>query len=322
MSVIRVRASARLHLGFLDLSGSLNRRFGSIGLAIDAFATVVEIRPAPTFVARGHENQRAKKIALRFAEALNLDLAAELTVSQAIPAHAGLGSGTQLTIAVASALRLLAGLRLDASGDARLLERGARSGVGAALFERGGLVVDAGRGPDTDMPPVISHLPFPADWRILLVLDPRVEGAHGEPERQAFAALPAFPESSASEVCRRLVMQILPGVAERDLAAFGEGVAKVQELLGDYFAPAQGGGRFASAAVGRVAYRLQQHGARGVGQSSWGPTGFAFAADPDEAEFLARRGRECEDAVEIRIAGGLAHGAEISETEGPTPLSR
>ena len=44
-----------------------------------------------------------------------------------------------------------------------------------------------------------------------------------------------------------------------------------------------------SVPVGRVAARLKALGARGIGQSSWGPTGFAFASDPDHAQFLARR---------------------------------
>ena len=122
------------------------------------------------------------------------------------------------------------------------------------------------------------------------------------------------PPSAAGEICRRALMQILPGAAERDLEAFGEGVARVQEIVGDHFAPAQGGGRFTSAAVGRTAARLKAMGAGGVGQSSWGPTGFAFASDPEHAEFLVRRaGREPE--VEIRICKGRDRGAEIREDE-------
>ena len=309
-----VTAPARLHLGFLDLNGGLNRRFGSIGLAIDAFATRVELRSATALVTRGHERERARRLAFRFAESLGLDPAGELTVAEAIPAHAGLGSGTQLAIAIAAAFRRRAGLPPDPPGDARLLDRGARSGVGAALFEQGGLVVDAGRGPDTDMPPVISRLPFPEDWRILLLLDRRIEGAHGEGERRAFAALPLFPDWAAAEICRRLVMQILPGVAERDLGLFGDGVTRIQELLGDHFAQAQGGGRFTSGAVGLAAARLRAKGAQGVGQSSWGPTGFAFAADPDQADYLARQGRECDETIEIRIATAVRRGARICDT--------
>ena len=117
-----------------------------------------------------------------------------------------------------------------------------------------------------------------------------MEGAHGEAERRAFAGLPHFPAEWAGEICRRTLMQILPGAAEGDFRAFSNGVSRVQEILGDYFACAQGGGRFSSAAVSRVAGRLASHGASGIGQSSWGPTGFAFAPDPDTAEFLASPG--------------------------------
>ena len=316
MKVVRVTTAARLHLGLLDLNGDLGRRFGSIGLAVDAFKTCVELRQGSSFRALGQEKERGARLALRFAESLGLDTTRTLTVGSAIPAHAGLGSGTQLALAIASAFRRFAGLPLDALGDARLLDRGARSGAGAALFERGGLVVDAGGGPNTEIPPVVARLAFPPEWRILLIVDPRLQGAHGEEERRAFAALPPFSADLAGEICRRTLMQILPGVAERDLEGFGDGVARVQEIVGDHFARAQGGGRFLSSAVGRVAERLKAHGARGIGQSSWGPTGFAFAPDPDQAEFFARRARaESEAGIEIRVCKSPDHGADIREDD-------
>jgi beta-ribofuranosylaminobenzene 5'-phosphate synthase len=313
---VQVTAAARLHLGFLDLTGDLGRRFGSIGLAVDAFETRVELREASRFETVGEDRERAADLALRVAAGLGLDARIRLVVSDAIPAHAGFGSGTQLALAIASAFRRFAGLPIDVRADARLLDRGVRSGVGAALFERGGLAVDAGRGPNTDIPPVVARVNFPGDWRILLILDPRMEGSHGEAERRAFARLPPLPAEASNEICRRTLMQILPGAAERDLAAFGDGVTRVQEIVGDHFAPAQGGGRFASVAVGWAAARLKALGARGIGQSSWGPTGFAFASDPDEAEYLARRVKaECEPRVEIRICNAQERGAEISLEE-------
>ena len=316
MKGVQVTTSARLHLGFLDLAGDLGRRFGSIGLAIDGFETRLELREALSFEVLGEERERAAQIARRIAETLGLDTRKKLIISNAIPAHAGLGSGTQLALAIAAAFRRLAGLPLDARNDARLLDRGARSGVGVALFERGGLAVDAGRGPNTEVPPAVAWMNLPRDWRILLILDPRVEGAHDEEERQAFAGLPRFSADAASEICRCTLMQVLPGAAETDLEAFGDGVARIQEILGDHFAPVQGGGRFGSAPVGRVAARLKALGARGIGQSSWGPSGFAFASDPDHAQFLAQRaGAEVELGVEIRIYSARDHGAEIREDE-------
>jgi beta-ribofuranosylaminobenzene 5'-phosphate synthase len=313
---VQVTTAARLHLGFLDLAGDLGRRFGSIGLAIDTFETRVELCEAPSFEVLGEERDRGAHIARRVADSLGLDTGKKLIISNAIPAHAGLGSGTQLALAIATAFRRLAGLPLDGRGDARLLERGARSGVGVALFERGGLAVDAGRGPNTECPPVVAWVSFPRDWRVLLILDPRVEGTHGEEERQAFAGLPRFPADAASEICRCTLMQILPGAVEADIEAFGDGVARIQEILGDHFAPVQGGARFISVPVSRVAARLKALGAHGIGQSSWGPTGFAFASDPDHAQFLAQRACvDREPGVEIRICSARDHGAEIREDE-------
>jgi beta-ribofuranosylaminobenzene 5'-phosphate synthase len=313
---VQVTTTARLHLGFLDLAENLGRRFGSIGLAIDAFETSVELREAPTLEVSGEERERGALIAHRIAAGLRLDTRKKLTISNAIPGHAGLGSGTQLALAIATAFRRLAGLPLDPREDARLLDRGARSGVGVALFERGGLAVDAGRGPNTEIPPVVAWMNLPSDWRVLLLLDPHVEGAHGEEERRAFAGLPRFSAEAASEICRRTLMQILPGVAEVDMEAFGNGVARIQEILGDHFAPAQGGGRFISARVGRIAARLKSLGAHGIGQSSWGPTGFAFASDPDHAQFLAQRAcADREHGVEIRICSARDRGAEIREED-------
>jgi beta-RFAP synthase len=318
---VRVITSARLHLGFLDLNGDLGRRFGSIGLSIDAFETSIEVRQSSKFEVFGFERERSERLGIRIAESLGLDAASAVTVLSAIPAHAGLGSGTQLALAIASAFRRFCGLAPDPAGDARLLGRGARSGVGAALFERGGFVVDAGRGPNTDFPPIVSRLAFPPDWRILLIMDPSVEGAHSEGERLAFAGLPRLSAESASEICRRTLMQILPGTAERDLTAFGDGVGAIQAILGDHFSPVQGGGRFTSQAVGRVAERLGAWGARGVGQSSWGPTGFAFAPDPEQAEYFARRARaDGVGGVAIKVCGARDRGAEIvEEGESPNP---
>ena len=316
MKGVQVTTAARLHLGFLDLAGDLGREFGSIGLAIDAFETRVQLREAPRFEVLGEERERGARLGGRIAESLGLDTGKKLIISNAIPAHAGLGSGTQLALAIAAAFRRFAGLPLNSREDARLLDRGARSGVGVALFDRGGLAVDAGRGADTEVPPVVAWVNFPQDWRVLLMLDPRVEGAHGEAEMRAFGQLPHFTADAASEICRRTLMQILPGAAEKDLTTFGDGVTRVQKILGDYFAPAQGGGRFTSVAVGRVAELLKALGAHGIGQSSWGPTGFAFASDPDHAEFIARRVRtESKLGVEIRVCGARDHGAEIYEEE-------
>lgn len=65
-----------------------------------------------------------------------------------------------------------------------MLSRGARSGLGAGLFEQGGFVVDGGRGPSTLTPPVISRTSFPQEWRVILVHDPAAVGLHDAEEKR------------------------------------------------------------------------------------------------------------------------------------------
>ena len=310
---VTVTAAARLHLGFLDLNGGLGRRFGSLGLAIDRPATRLTLRRASGFSAEGSEAERAGYYLVLLSRAFNLTAAYGLTVHEAIPAHAGLGSGTQLALAVATALRRLEGLPPDHASDALLLRRGARSGIGLGLFEQGGFIVDGGHGARTATPPVIARMDFPPQWRVIIVLDPRTEGVHGGEEQAAFARLADFEAGLAGEICRLVLIKALPALAEQDIGAFGDAIARLQEIAGNYFAPAQGGAPYTSAAVGRVMDELRKHGARGIGQSSWGPTGFAFAADLKEARRLCNLVAETAAAsgLGLAICKGVNHGVLV-----------
>lgn len=312
--VVRVLAPARLHLGFLDMNGSLGRTFGGIGLGIAEPRTCLTLCHAEgkTHHITGMEGRRAA----RYLEAISRQLALpgpfSLHVSQAIPSHAGLGSGTQLALSVAAAVRHLQKLPLDPEGDAARLGRGLRSGLGAGLFRRGGLMVDGGKGNLDAPPPIVSCLPFPSDWRVLLVMDSKDEGIHGTAEVEAFRRLPPFPEADAARICRLTLMQMLPCVAERDIDGFGAAVHEIQRMVGAHFAPAQGG-VFTSPRVGAAMAALDAMGAHGTGQSSWGPTGFAFADSEDTAQNLRRGlvGKGLADGLDIRVVAARGGGAVV-----------
>jgi len=102
-------------------------------------------------------------------------------------------------------------------------------------------------------------------------------------------------------------------LAEADIASFGEAIARIQEIAGDYFAPAQGGAPYASTAVAHLMEELRHHGAQGAGQSSWGPTGFAFAASAMEAQRLydLTRREAARLGLDMLICKGMNHGALI-----------
>ena len=127
------------------------------------------------------------------------------------------------------------------------------------------------------------------------------------------AALPAMCAANAARLCRLVLMQALPALAEHDLANFGAAIKELQIGLGDYFAPAQGGSRFMSPAVAAVLDTLDGAGAFGIGQSSWGPTGFAFAASDTAAERMLQM-RDADprfQGLDIHICRGLNRGAQI-----------
>ncbi len=283
--VVNIKTTARLHMGFLDMHGGLGRRFGSIGLSLAQPESEIEVRPAATFEASGPGADRALACAHHFATAAGLTGGAHFSLQSIIPQHAGLGSGTQMALAVGVALSRLHELPLSLAEIAALTERGARSGIGIGAFAQGGLLVDGGRGSENRVPPVIARLDFPQAWRVLLIFDAAAGGVHGGQEVEAFRTLPEFPSAIAAELCRRVLMQALPAVIEQNLPAFGEAIDEIQCQVGDYFAAAQGGGRYASVTVGEVLGWLQSTGVKCVGQSSWGPTGFAVL-EGDEAQHV------------------------------------
>lgn len=312
---VTVMAPARLHMGFMDLNGGLGRSFGSLGLTISALATVVEAEAATTMSVDGPETERVLKIAQHLADLHQRPVGARITVKQAIPAHVGLGSGTQLAMAVGTALAQVNGWQLTPRTIAEVSSRGARSGIGIGAFEVGGFLVDGGKAPGDTLPPqIIAHAAFPETWRVMLIFDQRRAGIHGSQEASAFRALPPFPADAAAHLCRLVMMQLLPALAEEDFARFGDAVGTLQRVVGDHFAPAQGG-RFTSPAVTEVLAWLESEGIAGVGQSSWGPTGFAILACEQQAQALLSRARaRWGDVAELSfmLCEGRNSGARIS----------
>ena len=322
-AAVGVRAAGRLHLGFLDPSGTLGRRFGSIGLVIDGFQTEVVIQSAardewhadtPAALA---QLERAMACVQRLRQQCGRHAPLALRLRSALPAHAGLGSGTQLALAVGRAFARWQDLEVPTPTLAAWLGRGQRSGIGIAGFDLGGLLVDGGPGHGSAPAPLLSRIELPAAWRIIVVLDERVQGLSGAHEAKAIVALPAFRLAQASELCHQVLMRVLPGAASDEFESFAAGINRVQELLGAHFAPAQGGSAWTSASVGRLLQWMRGRAGHSaaVGQSSWGPTGFAIVPSAAAAHRLLDDAREAgmiDAALALRIVAARNRGASVT----------
>ena len=162
---------------------------------------------------------------------------------------------------------------------------------------------------------MLSRIALPDDWRILVVQDSREQGLAGIDEQGAMAGLGAMPAARAAEICHEVLMHVLPGAAGAEFGSFAVGVSRVQKLLGDHFAPMQGGRAYTSAAVGRLMDWIgaSAHSAA-IGQSSWGPTGFAIVESQARAEALEHAVRAAaliEPGLVLRTVAPRNRGAEV-----------
>jgi len=287
MTTVRVEAPARLHMGMLDASGEGARRFGGLGVAVTRPAAIVEASPSDELSAEGPDAERARAVAERCRALLGAAGGARLRVLEAIPPHAGLGSGTKLALAVTAALAALDGQSPDPAAMAHMAGRGARSAVGLWTFALGGLVVEGGRRRGVDGPaPLLTRHAMPDEWRCVLAVPAAEAGLSGGAEEAAFADLRPDPARSA-EIAHIVLTALLPALVERDLAEFGAALTRLQRLVGDAFAPVQGGTFHPRAAP--LVEALLRLGAAGAGQSSWGPAVYGIVGSEQEGAELARR---------------------------------
>jgi beta-RFAP synthase len=309
--MIEVRSCARLHLGLLDTNGEYGRLYGSIGLAVSRPELVLRAEPSEDLVVEGLERARVTAYAQQFIRRYRIPTGARLNLASGIPAHVGLGSGTQIALAVGTALARLAALRLNAEEIGLAAGRGARSGIGIATFQHGGFILDgghrtyvpAGSFPESQagqpepvrVPPILFRQSVPKDWYFVIAIPGTGEGISGERENRAFSHLPDASPALAGKISRLLLMRLMPALVEKDIVGFGQALTEIQQLVGDCFAAVQGG-RFSNPLSEKLVKFLLANGAAGAGQSSWGPAVYGLVPGRMAARQLTKK-------VQFSLAG-------------------
>ncbi|HVR73293.1 MAG TPA: beta-ribofuranosylaminobenzene 5'-phosphate synthase family protein [Planctomycetota bacterium] len=313
----RVETGSRLHFGLLAPRGASPRHFGGAGVMVNRPAIRLRAERSDAFEAAGPHAERALDAARRAARERSPPC--RILVEEAPPGHRGLGTGTQIALAAAAASTALGGERISAASLAAVVGRGGRSGIGVHGFERGGFILDGGKGPGADaaVAPLLSRLEVPADWRFVLACPAGASGISGKAEDDAFRTLDRAPDSTIEVLCRLLILGLAPALAEGDLAAFGESLHEYGRRAGELFKSAQGGAFAGPEAAGLVRF-FRSEGVRGTGQSSWGPTVYAVVEDEGRAGQLAaliaeRFGGERIEAV---IAAPRNRGAAVETFRG------
>jgi beta-RFAP synthase len=255
----------------------------------------LEARPSEKLVVLGEKKDLVEPLAKRFLQHFQIESGARIHVKETIPEHVGLGSMTQLSLAVTSALAKIFGLDVSIRELARIMGRGKFSGVGTAAFERGGFIVEGGHklGGDEpsgtpEIPPVIVRLSFPENWLFVVTVPSAKRGLDEKAEKLAFERLQRAPPERADRICRLVLMKMLPSLVETDFTNFGRTLSEVQQLVGNCFKTIQGA-TFSSPVARECVKFMLRNGAAGVGQSSWGPAIYGLVEGENEAELLKKK---------------------------------
>jgi len=287
---IRVRAPSRIHLGLIDLYGGLGRVDGGIGITLEAPDTVIEAERNPVCRVDGGDEAQAARVRQAVeavASRFGITGSAAFTIIRTPRQHAGLGTGTSLSLAAGTAMCQLYGITVPVEELSRVVGRGGTSGIGTAAFGSGGLIVDGGHsygesGEKTDFrpssaspgippPPVIARHPFPEDWQVILVIPILGPGVSGTREQDVFREACPVPRKEVQEICHEIVMRLLPGIVRHDLGMFGAAVSAIQRTGFKKVEIARQVPVVRSLITG-----LREAGAACTGMSSFGPAVFAI----------------------------------------------
>ncbi|WP_456482194.1 beta-ribofuranosylaminobenzene 5'-phosphate synthase [Methanopyrus sp.] len=296
-----MRSVSRIHVTLIDLHGGLGRVDGSVGVTLEGPRIELEVEPTEggvEVVGEGEIAEKAKRAARKVIDLYGIEGGVRIEVARRYPEHVGLGSGTQATLSAAVGTLEAHGVgRYDVRELADALGRGGTSGIGVAAFERGGFIVDGGHvfGPggkegfkpsaasgEVPPAPVISRLEVPEDWRFVLAIPEVKRGAHGDEEVDIFRRYCPVPAREVGEICRWVLMVMMPAVVEDDPEDFGRAVDAIQGLG---FKRVEVG--LQHPVVGEMMEVARNAGAYGAGLSSFGPTVYAVC-DSSSARDVAR----------------------------------
>jgi len=321
VTMIALKSPSRIHIGLIDLNGSIGRVDGGVGIALDYPNFYIEGKESSEIEieirAKGIDEDTARSIKNRLFQISKkvLNYIGEegiyIKVKNTIPLHSGLGSGTQMALSTGMLISKIYGRELDVKTLASITGRGGTSGIGVYAFERGGFIVDGGhtfgKGKDKEVfapssasknvrvPPLLFRYDF--KWDIVLTI-PKGENIHGDREVDIFKRYCPIPLEETQRICHIILMKMLPAVVEGDIVSFGESINRLQYL-----------------GFKRVELELQRDTVRDLlgelqkvgysGLSSFGPTLYSICSGKEDIkrivetsqEFFDRRGIEGEIVI-------------------------
>ena len=155
-----ITSPSRLHLGFYGFDDIYGYKYGSMGLAINSNKTVISVKQSKKLIS-DLPNKYMSPI-LKFLDSMRIQSRFEINTISKPLSHVGLGSGSQLSLSLGTALCKFLNLKMSVDEIAQIYNRGQRSGTGISIFKNGGFVVDACK-KEQLLPEAMFSSKFPKD---------------------------------------------------------------------------------------------------------------------------------------------------------------
>nr|MDO8117302.1 beta-ribofuranosylaminobenzene 5'-phosphate synthase [Candidatus Sigynarchaeota archaeon] len=303
---VQIKTPSRIHVTLIDMNGSLGRIDGGVGFSLSNPNWIITLETrshdgldlvVPDGVDRSLIMSLVGNILARLG--LQTDPPVRIEIKAHIPQHVGLGSKTQLAVALVDGLCQLFRAQerhFDRTEYARIVNRGGTSGIGINAYFTGGFIVDGGHvyGPGKEkesfspssassasLGPLLFRHDFPKDWFVVCALPSVDKGAHDQSEVNIFHKYCPVPVNEVQELCHVILMKLLPAIKTR---CFGDVCWCINKIQGIGFKKVELGIR--SPSFLHLMGSWKDAGAPCVGMSSFGPCLYALAENEDQAREL------------------------------------
>ncbi len=290
-----VETPSRLHFTLIDLNGKLGRIDGGIGVALEYPKVVLKAKTDTELVIS--PNYKIVKDAItKFYRKFKIREKVNTQIVESIPQHVGLGSGTQLSLAVGMALAKLQNMKMPIREIAEIVNRGGTSGIGVAAFQSGGFILDCGHSfglkkqkqsfqpshfSKAPPAPILLRHKFPEDW-FFIITEPKVKKRiHSLNESKIFSQYCPIPEIEVEKLSRLILMKVLPSLIEKDIENFGSALTEIQKIGFKKIEV-----NLQDPIIKQIMNFMLKKGSYGAGMSSFGPTVYGLARGRNHAEAL------------------------------------
>ncbi|HME54644.1 MAG TPA: beta-ribofuranosylaminobenzene 5'-phosphate synthase [Candidatus Lokiarchaeia archaeon] len=304
---LQILTPSRIHATLIDMNGSLGRIDGSVGFTLAnpgwkiIFETINDTQ-LKISLPRHFEGNYVEKLVHDILQQYNMSAetaSMKISVMETISRHIGLGSKTQLALALAdgiSRLLKLEGTPLSKEILASVVKRGGTSGIGVTSYFIGGFIIDGGHdygegkekysflpssASNAAPAPVLFRDELPDEWRIVIAIPHLVQGAHDAEEMNIFKECCPVPLNDVEKLSHIILMKLMPAVKRKNFDDICECIKFFQtigfkkneiDLRGQSFRD--------------MITAWQDAGAPCVGMTSFGPALYTIARDMDQANEL------------------------------------